>query len=1186
MSIELFATTTFVALYNAFIEKAVNDFLWPNLKGIFKKKCYSTLTSCFDHALNDVMKKHPESNSENFRKLLRDEVFENDDIIRSLPSLSNKYISDIYKKFLQNLEKSPELKILIKWHLLSISESTITKINKDFSKLASDITKVRDDVHKMMMSKGLSADVTIKQAEKQTRKFDKHIILRDDIKTLLPLMQACKILNLYGTRLIGKSILAQQIINASKKDAEIVDLYYSEDINVIDVIKEYDQTQRIIVIDNLNYRYGDDYSERIIDFILESNLKSTFIITTIEPLNDLTKGTSTRGILTFRVKEFTLGEMEKIAFSYNMPNDFALKELVYNGYRHPLVANACCKLCEDDAWKGSKVLKDLLFRVQYFDLPRKLSVFVNRFIPDEQTRHLMARITLLRLGTIHETTIVALANVLPTISGYKEKINSLIPDWLQQDNDVFHVSNLLKYWQYGLLEEEKKSCYIATAKSILSKRILTPTELSEIIICLVNGGKYDDAGYIYSSGLEKFKELESDVKEKPLFASFWIDLPLPDKMSDNVKITVRISQLTSSLTDAKYKKYIVKDLLNIAAIETVSDKLKAFIYRLLAFYAASINDINLAHKCIELNSKLAMTNIELPNQYKKEQEELDEKFNQISSYFLFTSNNLDDFKKSLQNTKIDISLSLAFSYSGYIFGRLCPQGDLTKSDWLTILSSYNEYLKVIRETDNENLNIAFTTRYLLVVGKEIKDVDLLEKYFKDLKQASPNTLAMAMYQYALGYSYYINGNYKDALSILNEANKQSSNLSLNVAHKILYLLSYLYAIDNNVEKRLAAINAIEFTDDGETTERDKAEYYGEKALALWDAKHKEAAISIIEDCLDISIKLLQSDKDNYLNKCLLSKVGMCVQQWYAYLTKGDFLKDYATPMPGLFTERFDSILAEGDYDMKPFGILLQAYHLDTLTINRNAGKLARQMMECSKQHPNRLHSVLNILTIPMILDRQYSALSELLSIDKQAKAQSSPSDMPQANPTDSFINFYILPLLMSYIVEVQSMGGSTILGDVVIPLIKEAQKYDRYCDIEITNSIIDILEGKEIELSNVNIWVKVTSMIMNLAGNCSSADAFIYLYNVLRNNEKLYSSITGGDKLMYDFAFSVLQKQINTRSYELDINSINEKGISYIDCSPMKIRYKKVMKVFYFALKQDLNEPVNIKNQIIDWLDD
>ena len=109
---------------------------------------------------------------------------------------------------------------------------------------------------------------------------------------------------------------------------------------------------------------------------------------------------------------------------------------------------------------------------------------------------------------------------------------------------------------------------------------------------------------------------------------------------------------------------------------------------------------------------------------------------------------------------------------------------------------------------------------------------------------------------------------------------------------------------------------------------------------------------------------------------------------------------------------------------------------------------------------------------------------------------------------------------------------------------------------------------------------------MNLAGDCRSTDAFIYLYSIIHNNEKLYSSIVGGDKLMCDFAFSVLQKQINTRSYELDINSINEKGISYIDSSPMKIRYKKVMKVFYFALKQDLNEPANIKNQIVDWLDD
>jgi tetratricopeptide (TPR) repeat protein len=1183
---ELFVIATFKALYNAFLKKSVDDVLWPGLKGLFRKKGYSSLESCFNQALNKVMEKHSDSNTESVRKKLKEEFIEKGDIIANLPSSSDTYISEIYKVYLHYLDESPILKRLVKWHFISLTESAMTKINDDFSHLASDVSKVSNDVHKLMLSKGLSSDVTIKQSDKQTRRFDRHIILRDDVGNLLPMLQACKILNLYGARLIGKSILAQQIINASKLDAEIIDLHYRKDINAIDIIKDYDQSQRIIVIDNLNYRFGDDYSERIIDFILESNLKSTFIITTIEPLKDLTKGTSTRGILTFQVKEFTVDEMEKIAYSYEMPHDFVLKKLVYNGFCHPLVANACCKLCKDDEWKGSKVLEDLLFRVQYFDLPRKLSVFVSRFVPEEHTRHLMARISLLRLGTIHETTIIALANVHPSISGYKEKLTALIPDWIQQDKNVFHVSNLLKYWNYGLLEEEKKSCYIATAKSILNKKVLTPIELSEIIICLVNGGQYDDAGYIYTSALEKLKEFESDIKEKPLFASFWIDLPLPDKMSDDVKIIVRISQLTSFITEEKYKKYIVKDLLRIANLETVPDKLKFFTYRLLAFYAASISDLDLAHTCIELNSKLAMTTIDLPSQFKKEQEELDEKFNQISTYFLFTSKDLEEFKKSLQNAKIDISLSLAFEFSRYTLGRLCPEKDLNKLDWITILSKYNEYLKAIRETDNENLNIAFTTRYLLVVGKEIKDVDLLEKYFKDLKQASPNTLAMAMYQYALGYSYYINGNYKDALSILNEANKQSSNLPLNVAHKILYLLSYLYAIDNNVEKRLAAINAIEFTDDGETTERDKAEYYGEKALALWDAKHKEAAISIIEDCLDISIKLLQSDKDNYLNKCLLSKVGMCVQQWYAYLTKGDFLKDYATPMPGLFTERFDSILAEGDYDMKPFGILLQAYHLDTLTINRNAGKLARQMMECSKQHPNRLHSVLNILTIPMILDRQYSALSELLSIDKQAKAQSSPSDMPQANPTDSFMNFYILPLLMNYIVEMQSMGSSTILGDVVISLIKEAQEYDGYCDKEITNSIIDIIEGKEVDLSNVNISVKVTSMIMNLAGDCRSTDAFIYLYSIIHNNEKLYSSIVGGDRLMCDFAFSVLQKQINTRSYELDINCINGKGISYIDSSPMKIRYKKVMKVFYFALKQDLNEPANIKNQIIDWLDE
>ena len=104
MNIELFAITTFKALYNAFLKKVVDDILCLGVKGLFRKNGYSSLDSCFNDALKEVMKRHSDSDTENFRKKLKEEFFEKGNVIKPLPSSSHTYIYEIgCQKFSQFL---------------------------------------------------------------------------------------------------------------------------------------------------------------------------------------------------------------------------------------------------------------------------------------------------------------------------------------------------------------------------------------------------------------------------------------------------------------------------------------------------------------------------------------------------------------------------------------------------------------------------------------------------------------------------------------------------------------------------------------------------------------------------------------------------------------------------------------------------------------------------------------------------------------------------------------------------------------------------------------------------------------------------------------------------------------------------------------------------------------------------
>lgn len=1184
VTISTIVVETFKALYTAFIKKTVEDVFLPKLKSLFTKSDKTSIEDCFNKALKQVMTKYNISDEELLRSKLNSELYGNRDILTTFPNVKQGITSDFYDCYTNEINKHADLKQKIDNSRQLLADDVLVQVDRNFESLVADVSLIKKDLQELVLNQGLGADVKIVEAGHPIYNYDKHIIVRDDVGEVAKLLSIGKILNLYGGHLLGKDVLASQAAETYKDKTVIhINLHYKKDINVIELIRQCDAPNQIIIVSNLDYRFGDEYCDRIVSTILGSNCKSIIIITTLEPIKELLSGESTKGILLYEVKDFSPSDMEQLALTYGMPSNFPLKKLVFYGYQHPIVANACCALCQKDGWRGSKVLADLLFRVQDFDISRKLSLLIKHFVSEDATRNLMARINLLHLNTLPMKLVESLANVAPGINGYMEKINELMPDWIVQDNDNIKISSLLRYWHYGLMTEEKKSCYIAAAQYFLSKKTLDPMEIGWIITFFADAGEYDKAGYMYSSALEKIKPLIPELKEPPLFTYFWIDLPLPEAMSAPVKIIVRLSQLTSPLTKDEYKEYLVKDLFEIQDDGMVSDDLKDLTYKLIGFYAASKGDMWLSQKCIDMDAELAFKPLQLPKELKDEQDELNDKFRQISVYLLVKSKNIDEFKVNLSRGKFDISLQLAYSFACYVINRLISS-DEDPVHWDALLHSFNQYVEAAKGSINANLFCAFKTMQLLIEGKDLRDAQLMEKDFQEAIKDVSDGIALGMFHYALGYSYYALEKETDSQKHLIEALKVIDKLPAALSKKIYLLLSYIAAHNGNHEQQIHYIESIDNITDVDSIEVEKAQLIGEKAIAYWDSGNIDKSIRLIGKALILSVNLIRQDKDNYLNKNLLSKVGCCVSQWYYMCLHGHFEDDKVYPIPGMFTEHYEDAWTEGDFDMKEFGILLQMYHLESITIDVNTALWAKELMKSSNLHPNNLHQVLTILTIPMIVNRQYSDLSELLDIDIRSISLPSKEGMPKFDPTGRFFNYFVIPLLMENVIDGQESQPMDLLGEVIMPIIRKAQKAEGYCESDILGRTEDILNGKQIDKDEDNIWVRATEFLMNLAGTCSAPDAFLYTFNILEQTEPLYERLVWSDKLMSQFAYSVLNKQMNIHADELDIKGINERGEKYINSKSDTKQYKRIMNVFYCALK-NFHVETSLENRIMDWLE-
>lgn len=1172
-----FALETFKALYAYFLTdgiKCVGEL-------VKFKRSNVTLKSCFTRALSKVLKKHE----------IKDEVdFKNDQqklFVCGNVSVENLLKGDgltkeLYNNYLRELSKHFWLCGMVKLHLLSLSTALTQEINSKLSTLIVQFKSGEKFLNEAYLNNGLGADITIVQSERKPEHYNQHIILRSEVYKLGEIAKNCKVLFLYGEKLIGKSILAEQIAETFKdKTKSCLNLHYKEEGNAIEFVHQHNKKNDVVIIDNLNTSFGNEYAERIFHFLLSLPHDSITIVTGNEDISDLLTSISLDGLIKYEVKPFQNSEVEKIAETYGMPRDSKLLNMLESMSKHPLLVRAYCEQCCQNQWKIVPTLYQLFAYKGSNQLNSYLVKIIKEVIPDENTRNLLARINLIRLSHPTQEMITVLANVKPPISGYMERLNALMPSWIRIEKGSYVLNDLLHYWTFGLLTSEKNSCYLSISKFMLEKKTVNTLEVFQVITYLSNGGAYNDAGILLANSLAKAKE-QNLPSESLYYNLIWIDLPLPEKMSPNVKDIVRISQIISPYTDKKYYPFLVNNILRILQSGGVNPLLKKSSYFLLSMFSSSyLNNIKLGGECFD-RAMECDSNLPYQESLKPVYDSLNSESKKIVNFFLMKSDDVENYREYLKKGAGELNLSLCYSFSCHIMGEICGRYGEKPPVWKEVLEEMRKYYDASFEYKRTNLSLAFAIQILLISGQHLQDPVLIKCYYTNFLKQNLGEVSKSGLDYAVGYGNDTLKDYHTAKDYLLSAYQNAKQLPSDIRNEILLLLSFIEAHDSRKDKQLKYIDELNINQNKEPNDIQMAKYYGEATIAYWDSD-KLVSEKNMEKCLEIILQYYHTDSENILYKMMLTKAGCCIGQMFTYVNKNHYEDKFLVPFPGLFTECNSEVFYKGDFSNKEFSVVFQMYQLNLLLKSGGAETWAEKLIDLADKLKcdTSLVRAISMLSISFIVKNDYHTLEKIINIVLISYQNKLPSDAPKIKRIDSFFFFFIIPMMISYESEVLENGSSNILLNHILPILKKADSI--FEDQNCRQQFLDVLEGNVLHNKvNSNPNISTTFDLLKLQKE-DPLHSFLILYHVVSYVECIFSQMADYDVLLSRLSSSLLKYEMKKFPDQLEINLIQTKGLNYIN-QTVDFKYKAVAKVFYNAIKDISHLTPKENNSLLAWL--
>lgn len=505
------------------------------------------------------------------------------------------YIDDnLYHAFSEELNKRGDAIPAINHELLeeiakrsADSMKVIQGIGKELSSLKNSTDEILKISKGLMSKSGLSACKIVPYVDGVELKLPE--ILSDRtalVDVLLETLIKKNAIVLYAGVLEGKTVTSRLLAKRLTKEYVVIeiDMAYHNEINIEYALQSYDASSKyVFLIDGV--KYDSDYYENFCEII--RRFKSTnwlFVINTYDKISDCLLD-----------ENLVINEHKLPPLSQEEINEMLPKKISHNwgAFVHgllqgqPLLTNLLCTYLKQRNWELSeKEIADLFTFSGGASLQNRIRIILRRTIGDENAYNLLNRLLILD-KPFTERDCIELAEVNPILRNPVKLLGQLEGTWVTNNSGLYQVSTLLKKSiKPDLLLQESRDCYSLEAGKLLRKKEFTPMDVLSIMNYLVRAEDYDRAGAFYITVLVKLQEqnlLEHD--NSSLIEALWIDVPLPDGMSDMQKLAVRCCQL-SVIPHLKPKiaENIVLDIEKLQDTDNIEKNLRSVAFQVITAY--------------------------------------------------------------------------------------------------------------------------------------------------------------------------------------------------------------------------------------------------------------------------------------------------------------------------------------------------------------------------------------------------------------------------------------------------------------------------------------------------------------------------------------------------------------------------------------------------------------------------
>lgn len=1094
-----------------------------------------------------------------------------------------------YKKLLELFEeevcKDTRLKVWTQFKLLRMSAASLKQIENDQKTILEQLSGARKETKQSLTAINDKLDIIVKnvQASPELKQVsvipsslsvlrnadmnNLHIVKREAL--VQQCVQHCnegKVLVLFGSVKTGKRTLSELVLSNVKDGFVCTD----------------------VPSGHLNEVIRLCYQE------LQEGKKP--VVTTDAPIDENMTLVDMSRVAQVEVPLLTEVETKELIETYSPRQDFS-KFIWAHSYGHPVLVRALCTYLSSCNWViDEKVFGQMLNYSFDHKLSRSLAELMQRMIPDSDTRSLLNRLMLVKT-VFSEDDVKALASVSPQIAEPRSKLMSLTPGWVTEESGLYKVTPLYdKAWTPDMDNECYRSCnWLLASRIMIKTEPLNELDVLHYILYAQNAERYDEAGLMYMRALEKIRK--EDLPKLTILPSMWVDVPLPIQMTENLRIAIRVQQLTilKDLSSSK-RNYILNDLCRI--IEGAAES------ELTAAYYSVLSVLCWSEDRIQAGLKYHNLSIEKRNKNSKGVDELDEmdELYKKSIWFLplrFTK--IEEFETWLKDFT-----AKPFEYN-HSDSDICEHCYLTgyqlvNREWKSweqgdIIAGLQHILAKSIEYRCPEIAISALFEMMETFTKAGRYEDTRRVYGNYYTQFEEYPLAKVLLNGSMAYSIYSNKDVenKETLPFIEamqtaEYGEVIPNIHLHLGQIKAYVMSET-DVNEGIAQLKKVIDYVQKPGHSSTI----YEYYqclGELSLMYWNAGEKVRSVELVSEC----VKYVSSEEGlkSPFAKTYLCLCDCLLVNYLDELGVREIPDGQARSYRGMFTEQdaqaLDSLYSEDRIFTSSY---LMYQICDALKMEKMKTDWAYRVLESIRRRgeTKEIHFIATLLVPVFLKEQDFDAVAQIADIStlSQTKTFETHPEMKRESADSEFVEYVITPVLFLAL-RMALVGDKTGL----VKIHDILQRYKPVVSEEVVNEVIAVFERERYDNDYINEVHKldmnkyypvylcaylITSLYVN------SYHAFKLIMAVIVRLESDLVKVAGKDVkgVINEFIASFWRARILTAPEQfLNYSFLASKGLKIInDYSGRENQANHTM----FVVRNHLPYEVNLNDLQEEWLD-